>query len=648
MCTPEALLRAVVERDGHPEPYGVLTEHLDAFDGEAERTPLEDAFLLLASSSVACLAGRSEEARAGALRARPHFHGLTDPCALVDLIVGITHVDQAELGRAIVVLGDAIPAYQPHVGDDPHRLCVLGEMELYYGLAHRRLGFRDVALETNLRGLALLADVDLRDARLLRSMYHNNVAVILRMEGDHDESRAHLERAIAIGDQEGLVNSRVAQRLNLVRALTRTGEHEAAGRWLDEAASIATTRRQQADVDQARARIALTEGRAAEAVGLLEPVLAIRRDEGRSTMLVRTLALLGQALVAAQDPRARAILEEGMALAREQGDLEQQEGLAEALRDEARQRDDPATALDHSETILRIVRQRADDQRSFQLQQIRARHELEEHLHREELLRVRTVELEAAVARRTAELMTRNAALQEAQDAARAAALAKSRFLAVTSHELRTPLNAVLGYTEMLQEELEDGVQPEAESLEQIHRAAQHMLDLVQRVLSLASLESGLEQPVCAPFDAAATLDDVLGSAASWAERRGHTMTVTVPRPLPVHTDEARLRRVVRQLVDNAIDHNEPTSIDVVVALEGEELVVEVSNAGRPFDVAELEELFAPFTQADMTYTRRRGGLGLGLALARQEVQLLGGRIVGAPREGGGLIVRVAVPITPG
>lgn len=641
------LLAAVVDHEGHPRYLGELTQRIGEFDSPVP-SGLAGSYVELCRACSASLVGRSKEAREAVSAVRSTFASLNliDPLTTVDLVRGIALVEEGELGRAIVVLGETIATYGPHV-EDGYRRCQLAELLLYYGLAHRRLGFRDIALETYLRGLRVAADLDLPDAHLLSSMFHNNIAVILRLEGDHVASVQHLERGIEVSLDQELPSSQVAQRLNLVRGLRTLGREEDAERWLAEAETLADCDRLHADVREAHARIAIDEGRLQEAVDLMATVLVVRRTVNKPHAMLSTLQLYGSALRKLGDPGAGALLAEGFELAERLGELEQEETLTEELVSFHRGQGHVEQALDWSTRLVEVVRRRADEQRSFQLQQLRARHELDEHAHRAELLKVRTVELERAVQERTEKLVEQNRELSEARDAARAASVAKSRFLAVTSHELRTPLNAVLGYTEMLQEEHAGGdLEPEelTDALGRVHGAARHLLGLIQRILTLSSLEGGMEQPVPAPFDAVDLLREALAEVEPRASHRGHRLELLPSGALPVHTDAERLRRITDQLLANAIDHNDPTTVQVHARRLGERLVVEVSNGGQAFDASRLEELFAPFTQADMTYTRERGGLGLGLTLARYEAELLGGRLLGEARQEGGLVLRVEVP----
>lgn len=207
--------------------------------------------------------------------------------------------------------------------------------------------------------------------------------------------------------------------------------------------------------------------------------------------------------------------------------------------------------------------------------------------------------------------------LADARDEAQAANRAKSAFLAAMSHDLRTPLNAILGYGELLAEEV-DGLDGHPD-LEHILTAGRRLLQLVDEVLDLARVESGAVIAEPTTFPVRPLLEDVAGTLAVAATRKGQTLAIRCPEA-DVRTDRAAVHRILCNLVSNAVKYAVPGP--VVLGWTAEDGFF-VEDAGPGLTDAERKAVFAPFHRLQQGGT----GVGLGLALCRRLAGVLGGTL---------------------
>lgn len=249
-------------------------------------------------------------------------------------------------------------------------------------------------------------------------------------------------------------------------------------------------------------------------------------------------------------------------------------------------------------------------------------------------LRARSAALEATVAARTRELEANREQLVVARDAADAANRAKSTFLAHMSHELRTPLNGILGYAQVL---ARDPAQPEPtrERLQVIIRSGEHLLTLINDVLDLARVEAGQLHLRAADFAPTQLARGVAEIVRARCEEKQLTFEVRLAPGLPrlVRTDEQKLRQVLLNLLGNAVKFTERGSVTLEIAPAADGRVrFLVEDTGRGIAPERLPLLFQPFA----TTEQREAGTGLGLALSRSMVELLGGRMQVASELGHG------------
>ncbi|MBL8114403.1 MAG: hypothetical protein JNK60_16100 [Acidobacteria bacterium] len=268
-------------------------------------------------------------------------------------------------------------------------------------------------------------------------------------------------------------------------------------------------------------------------------------------------------------------------------------------------------------------------------------------------LRARQRELERIVAERTQELSralgdaeTQRAAAVLATEAAEEANRAKSAFLANTSHELRTPLNAILGYAEILREDASAEGRSQAEAdLARIHGAGEHLLALINAVLDLSKVEAGRMELDLQEFDLGTELERVVELAEPLAAKKGNTLAVDVPAGLGlVRLDPTKLRQVLLNLLSNASKFTEKGTISLVVAAGESDFVVTLRDTGIGMTAAELSRVFQPFVQADASTTRKYGGTGLGLVLAKRFVEMMSGTIQVSSEKGRGSEFVVRLP----
>ncbi|MFY7962553.1 MAG: sensor histidine kinase [Elsteraceae bacterium] len=237
-----------------------------------------------------------------------------------------------------------------------------------------------------------------------------------------------------------------------------------------------------------------------------------------------------------------------------------------------------------------------------------------------------------------------------ALEATRAALLSRSQFLGAVSHELRTPLNAVIGLCHVLQSEpLTPRQQQDVQS---IADAGQQLLGLVDDVLAVASLDKSglvLKETV---FDLPAALRRAADGVQRRATAKSLSLDVELAQDLPeqVIGDEDRLCSALAKLLDNAVKFTAAGGVILRAAPLREDhafhrIVITVQDSGPGVAAADLQNLFDPFTQGDGSNSRRKGGIGGGLTLARLIVTAMGGQISLASDPGQGCVFRIELPL---
>jgi signal transduction histidine kinase/CheY-like chemotaxis protein len=251
---------------------------------------------------------------------------------------------------------------------------------------------------------------------------------------------------------------------------------------------------------------------------------------------------------------------------------------------------------------------------------------------RHRLLQRRNRELECAVRQRTAELEVEHAKVLEEKNRADQASEAKSQFLANMSHEIRTPMNGVLGMADLLLGTDLNSEQREYAGM--VRTSAESLLTVINDILDFSKIEADKLEMEAIEFKLRGTIEPTLKSLAPRAHQKGLELNCNIDPDLPetLKGDPGRLRQILINLLGNALKFTERGEITLAIQQEsGDDTVTSlhftVQDTGIGIPAEKQGRIFAAFTQADGSTTRRFGGTGLGLTICRQLVQMMGGRI---------------------
>lgn len=226
---------------------------------------------------------------------------------------------------------------------------------------------------------------------------------------------------------------------------------------------------------------------------------------------------------------------------------------------------------------------------------------------------------------------------------------AKSQFLANMSHEIRTPLNAIMGLSELLQSNYKDE-KDRMLWLKKITRNSEHLKKVIDEILDLSKIEAGKLQLKITKFSIPHVIAQVKSILSPLANEKKLNLSFETDGLIPesIHSDSSKLQHILLNLLGNAIKFTSQGTVRLVVKLVEENpepiLHFSVIDTGIGMSTDEVKHLFEPFTQVDSSMTRRFGGTGLGLTLAKQLAQALGGDVVllsSSPGQGSTFVAKV-------
>lgn len=239
-----------------------------------------------------------------------------------------------------------------------------------------------------------------------------------------------------------------------------------------------------------------------------------------------------------------------------------------------------------------------------------------------------------------------DAALQKAKEAAEAANEAKSRYVVGISHEIRSPLNAIFGYAQLLERDAAVGG---GNAVKVIRRSAEHLSNLIEGLLDISRIESGLLRLSRDTVPLIELLDQIVAMFRVQAEDKGLVFHYERPETLPeyVHTDQKRLRQILINLLSNAIKYTESGEVSLRLRYPSSQIAeFRIRDSGVGIREADIDTIFEPFERGSMPASGGLPGAGLGLAITKVLVQIMGGeiRVKSRPGEGSSFSVRLLLP----
>lgn len=257
---------------------------------------------------------------------------------------------------------------------------------------------------------------------------------------------------------------------------------------------------------------------------------------------------------------------------------------------------------------------------------------------------IESLATQSAIAIQNAELL-QNA--RAARKEAEAANLLKSQFLANMSHELRTPLNSIINFSYLLLSDPENPISPDQEELiTRIENSGTHLLGLINDILDLSKIEAGRMELFPEDFDIKELLIDTISSARSLSEQKHIPIQIESPHnDCLVHADKTRVKQIILNLLSNAIKFTDTGNIIITIIQNPHEYIISIKDSGIGMKPEDIPKAFAEFVQIDGGSSRKTGGSGLGLPIAKRFVEMHGGRIWTETEFGVGSTFSFSIPI---
>lgn len=244
------------------------------------------------------------------------------------------------------------------------------------------------------------------------------------------------------------------------------------------------------------------------------------------------------------------------------------------------------------------------------------------------------------------EVELRTQELTQARDSALTALRAKSEFLANITHELRTPIQSIIGYIDLVCEELEFAVMlQEVDDLDKAKKAAARLLNLINSILALAKTESGKMDILLQKTSLLSIIKECETTVHPLVKNNKNTLNINIINDITILTDREKLLQILLNLLSNACKFTEKGKITLSVNCLQKKIIIKVTDTGIGLTTQQQKYIFDEFHQVDGTEQRKYGGTGLGLAISQSFAKLLGGNIKVSSQLGEGASFILELPV---